>query len=65
MFFFCNLAGFVAYKMGFPMELIAVVNPNDIVHRILSVGDMSVATEVKPTWASAMDIQVKDLIKYS
>ena len=44
--------------MGFPVELIAVVNPNDIVHRTFRDGDMSVATEVKLTWASAMDIQV-------
>ena len=44
--------------MGFPLELIAVVNPNDIVHRTFKFGDMSMATEVKPSWASAMDIQV-------
>ena len=50
--------------MGFPVEIIAAVNSNDIVHRTLSVGDMSVASEVKLTWATAIDIQVKDLIKY-
>ena len=54
-----NIAsGFVASKMGFPMELIAVVNPNDIVHRTIKSGDMSMAKEVHPSWASAMDIQV-------
>ena len=54
-----NIAsGFVASKMGFPVELIAVVNPNDIVHRTFKSGDMSMAKEVRLTWASAMDIQV-------
>ena len=51
-------AGYVAKMMGFPIELIAVVNPNDIVHRTFSNGDFSVASDVKSTWASAMDIQV-------
>ena len=45
--------------MGIPIELIAVVNPNDIVHRTFKSGDLSLAPEVKPTWASAMDIQVR------
>merc|ERR1719468_1405838 len=51
-------AGFVARKMGIPIQLIAVVNPNDIVHRTFKSGDLSLAPEVKPTWASAMDIQI-------
>ena len=53
------IAGFVARKMGIPIQLIAVVNPNDIVHRTFKSGDLSLAPEVKPTWASAMDIQVR------
>ncbi len=57
------LAGFVAFKMGFPIQLIAVVNPNDIVHRTLKSGDLSLAPTVQPTWASAMDIQVRSLKK--
>ena len=57
------LAGFVARKMGFPIRLIAVVNPNDIVHRAFNSGDLSIAKEVKATWASAMDIQVRMIIE--
>ena len=45
--------------MGIPIQLIAVVNPNDIVHRTFKYGDLSIAKDVKPTWASAMDIQVR------
>ena len=52
------LAGFVARKMGIPINLIATVNPNDIVHRTFKSGDYSLAKEVRATWASAMDIQV-------
>ena len=44
--------------MGIPIELIAVVNPNDIVHRTFKSGDLRSTPDVKPTWASAMDIQV-------
>merc|ERR1712241_174559 len=54
-----NIAsGFVARKMGIPIQLIAVVNPNDIVHRTFKYGDLSIAKDVKATWASAMDIQI-------
>ena len=56
---FLILAGFVARKMGIPIQLIAVVNPNDIVHRTFKSGDLSLAKDVKTTWASAMDIQVR------
>ena len=45
--------------MGIPIRLIAVVNPNDIVHRTFKSGDLSLAKDVKATWASAMDIQVR------
>ena len=57
-FSFSFLAGFVARKMGIPINLIATVNPNDIVHRTFKSGDYSLAKEVRATWASAMDIQV-------
>ena len=45
--------------MGIPIHLSAVVNPNDIVHRTLKSGGLSLAKDVKTTWASAMDIQVR------
>ena len=45
--------------MGIPIKLVAVVNPNDIVHRTFKSGDLSLAKDVKATWASAMDIQVR------
>ena len=48
--------------MGFNIELIAVVNPNDIVHRTFKFGDLSMAKDVTATWASAMDIQVRNSV---
>ena len=51
-------AGFVATQMGFPIELVTAVNPNDIVHRTFKSGDWRMLPDVKSTWASAMDIQV-------
>ena len=51
-------AGYVAAKMGLPVErLIVATNVNDILHRALSAGDYSVGT-VTPTAAPSMDIQV-------
>jgi len=54
-----NIAsGYVAYEMGLPIEMVAAVTPNDIVHRTFSNGDFSLSENVLQTWASAMDIQV-------
>lgn len=51
-------AGYVAAKMGLPIErLIVATNVNDILHRALSGGDYSAGT-VTPTAAPSMDIQV-------
>uniref|UniRef100_A0A8D0DU05 Threonine synthase-like 2 n=1 Tax=Salvator merianae TaxID=96440 RepID=A0A8D0DU05_SALMN len=50
-------AGCIAQKMGLPIQLVAVVNANDIVHRAIQRGDFSVSSSVRPTLASAMDIQ--------
>ncbi len=51
-------AGYVAAKMGLPIErLIVATNVNDILHRALSTGDYSAGT-VTPTAAPSMDIQV-------
>jgi threonine synthase len=51
-------AGYVAAKMGLPVErLIVATNVNDILHRALSAGDYSVGT-VTTTAAPSMDIQV-------
>lgn len=51
-------AGYVAAKMGLPIErLIVATNVNDILHRALSQGDYSVGT-VTATAAPSMDIQV-------
>lgn len=44
--------------MGLPIRLVAVVNSNDIIHRTVQHGDFSLSESVKPTLASAMDIQV-------
>ncbi|XP_063781154.1 threonine synthase-like 2 isoform X1 [Pseudophryne corroboree] len=49
-------AGCIAQKMGLPIQLVAGVNRNDIIHRTVQHGDFSLRdTEV--TLASAMDIQ--------
>ena len=51
-------AGYVAAKMGLPIEqLIVATNVNDILHRALSDGDYSTGS-VTPTAAPSMDIQV-------
>ncbi|WP_324742520.1 threonine synthase [Tsuneonella sp. CC-YZS046] len=51
-------AGYVAAKMGLPVErLIVATNVNDILHRALSDGDYAQGT-VTPTAAPSMDIQV-------
>jgi threonine synthase len=51
-------AGYVAAKMGLPIErLIVATNVNDILHRALSEGDYAQGT-VTPTAAPSMDIQV-------
>lgn len=52
------LAGCIAQKMGLPIQLIAAVNSNDIIHRTVKDGDFSLSGRVKATLASAMDIQV-------
>ncbi|EPY82063.1 threonine synthase-like protein [Camelus ferus] len=51
-------AGCIAQKMGLPIHLAVAVNCNDIVHRTVQRGDFSLSRAVKPTLASAMDIQV-------
>jgi threonine synthase len=51
-------AGYVAAKMGLPIEkLIVATNINDILHRALASGDYS-AGGVTPTITPSMDIQV-------
>ena len=51
-------AGYVAARMGLPIErLVVATNVNDILHRALSDGDYSAGT-VTPTAAPSMDIQV-------
>ncbi|XP_059113917.1 threonine synthase-like 2 isoform X1 [Peromyscus eremicus] len=51
-------AGCIAQKMGLPIRLVVAVNRNDIIHRTIQKGDFSLCEVVKPTLASAMDIQV-------
>uniref|UniRef100_A0A8D2JLY8 Threonine synthase-like 2 n=1 Tax=Sciurus vulgaris TaxID=55149 RepID=A0A8D2JLY8_SCIVU len=51
-------AGCAAVKMGLPVRLVVVVNHNDIVHRAIRQGDFSLSEAVRPSLASAMDIQV-------
>ena len=44
--------------MGLPIHLVVAVNSNDTIHRTVQWGDFSLSKAVKPTLASAMDIQV-------
>ena len=51
-------AGYVAKKMGLPIDrLIVATNQNDILHRCLSGGDYH-TSEVHPSISPSMDIQV-------
>ncbi|NWX22518.1 THNS2 protein, partial [Aegotheles bennettii] len=50
-------AGCIAQKMGLPIQLVAAVNSNDIIHRTVQRGDFSLSEGMKATLASAMDIQ--------
>jgi len=51
-------AGYVAAKMGLPIErLIVATNVNDILHRALSTGDYAMG-KVVPTATPSMDIQI-------
>ena len=51
-------AGFVAQRMGLPVErLVVASNENDILTRALTIGDHRL-TEVIPTLSPSMDIQV-------
>ena len=51
-------AGFVAQRMGLPVErLVVASNENDILTRALTTGDHQL-TEVTPTLSPSMDIQV-------
>ncbi|XP_048876801.1 threonine synthase-like 2 isoform X1 [Brienomyrus brachyistius] len=50
-------AGCIVNLMGVPLRLVAMVNDNDIVHRVVQSGDYSMASSVKRTLAPAIDIQ--------
>ncbi|KAG9338301.1 hypothetical protein JZ751_025972 [Albula glossodonta] len=50
-------AGCIVKQMGVPLRLVAMVNANDIVHRAVQSGDLSMAANVKQTLAPAIDIQ--------
>uniref|UniRef100_A0A8V0YNB1 Threonine synthase like 2 n=1 Tax=Gallus gallus TaxID=9031 RepID=A0A8V0YNB1_CHICK len=56
-------AGCIAQKMGLPIQLVAAVNSNDIIHRTVKDGDFSLSGCVKATLASAMDIQVSETLR--
>lgn len=49
--------GYIANRMGIPLQIIPVTNENDIVARTLNSGDFSMSKEVKQSWACAIDIQ--------
>ncbi|XP_068134673.1 threonine synthase-like 2 [Hyperolius riggenbachi] len=49
-------AGYIAQKMGLPIQLVSAVNKNDIIHRAIQHGDLSLSN-TEMTLASAMDIQ--------
>ncbi|XP_022106990.1 threonine synthase-like 2 [Acanthaster planci] len=49
--------GCLAYRMGLPIKLVCTVNSNDLLHRMLSTGELSTAPSVIKTYSVAMDIQ--------
>lgn len=50
-------AGLIVKQMGLPLKLVAMVNSNDIMHRMVTSGDFSMAANVTQTLAPAIDIQ--------
>ncbi|XP_029920750.1 threonine synthase-like 2 isoform X2 [Myripristis murdjan] len=50
-------AGCIVKQMGLPLQLVAMVNVNDTVHRTVQSGDFSMAANVRQTLAPAIDIQ--------
>ncbi|XP_040014290.1 threonine synthase-like 2 isoform X1 [Xiphias gladius] len=50
-------AGLIVRQMGLPLKMVAMVNSNDIVHRMVTTGDFSMAANVTQTLAPAIDIQ--------
>lgn len=50
-------AGYVARKMGLPIQLIIATNKNDILTRFFETGEMK-AQEVEATMSPSMDIQI-------
>ena len=51
-------AGYVAKKMGLPIEkLIVATNENDILGRVINTGEYK-PTEVKPSLSPSMDVQI-------
>ncbi|KAL6072732.1 Threonine synthase-like 2 [Balamuthia mandrillaris] len=51
-------AGFIAQKMGLPIELLVCVNKNDVLHQYFSNGRLKKADHVDTTIAPSMDIGV-------
>ena len=47
--------GFMAARMGFPIEIMSAVNENDIIHRALSFRDFSITGPITPTFAMSLD----------
>lgn len=50
-------AGYIVKQMGLPLRLVAMVNSNDVVHRMVTKGDFSMAANIIQTLAPAIDIQ--------
>ena len=51
-------AGYIASCMGLPVKLVACVNENDVFHKALVTGELSLSSESIHTYSSAMDILV-------
>ncbi|XP_068191527.1 threonine synthase-like 2 [Antennarius striatus] len=50
-------AAYIVKLMGLPLKLVAMVNCNDILHRMVTTGDFSMEANVIQTLSSAIDIQ--------
>ncbi|NNE90180.1 MAG: threonine synthase [Verrucomicrobiales bacterium] len=52
-------AGWLAYKMGLPVDrFVVATNQNDILYRLFTTGEYSESEDVSPSFAPSMDIQV-------
>lgn len=59
--FACCAAACLAQSMGVPLTIVAAVNRNDIVAKMIDTGELALSAQVLCCLSSAMDIQVNHI----